>query len=286
MRIIKCYCPSCEHYTNHEVLHTEVEQGDDDDYWWRRNYSIARCCGCEQLIILTETPEEGDVEYDENGNQYVPTRYKTYPTHEPIAKGLMNLWPTPESISNAYKETLTALNNNCFLLAAAGFRMIIEAVCLENNIQGKPLESKINNLCKKDIITRRDRDRLHSIRFMGNDSVHQIKSPTKEELLLVLDIVNIMLKNLYILENKCSSILDGPIKDFEEFEALLEKGIKNRNIGEVDVLKNIVPKDRRLIHEDLKDFECELQDRIKSGSYSRLSLCPSPQQGKSRQNRE
>lgn len=115
------------------------------------------------------------MEYDEEGSAIYPTRYMTYPFHQQIAKGLTDLWSVPENISAAYKETLTALNNKCFLLAAAGFRMVIEAVCKENNVQGKSLETKINNLAKDGIIIKHDRDRLHSIRFMGNDSVHLMK---------------------------------------------------------------------------------------------------------------
>lgn len=282
-KIVTCYCSSCQRNTNHEILFTAKEQGDDDEYWWRREYYIAKCCGCDQLTFLTGTNEEGEVDYDEEGKPFYPTLYKTYPNHQPIAKGLSNLWPIPNSISTIYKETLTALNNESYLLAAVGFRMIVEAVCLENSIKGSNLEIKINNLCKSGLITRHDRDRLHSIRFMGNDSVHLMKVSDKDALLLVLDIVNTLLNNLYILDNKCKRIIEGPITKFKDFESILDEALKSRQIGEVDVLKNLLPKDRRLIKEDIGKFEQELQNRINEGIYDKLILCPPPTQGKNQQ---
>lgn len=227
--------------------------------------------------------DESNIDYNDDGTAEFLTTYKTYPYQKLIAKEVDGIWTVPSKIWKVYRETLKALNDECYLLAAAGFRMIIEAVCLENNITAKSLESKINMLCKKNIITKRDRDRLHSIRFMGNDSVHLIKSPSEEELLLVLEIENIMLENLYILDDKCKGILKGPVKTYEEFEKLLDDGLKDKNIGSIYTLKNLLPKDRRLIHEDLKDFESELQKRIQSNKYTKLSVCPTTKQGLSLQ---
>lgn len=255
----------------------------DDDYWWTCDYSITKCCGCGDITFLTETTEEGDIEYDENGNNYIPTKYKTYPFSPQKVAGLSDLWYVPNTISTVYRETIKAFNNDCHLLAATGFRMIIEAVCTENNIQGKTLEVKINNLCKNDIITKHDRDRLHSIRFMGNDSVHQMKVADINALLLVKEIIDIMLKNIYILAKKCSHILEGPITTFEDFCCLLDEGLRTRKIGDTDILKNLLPQDRRLIKEDRSNFEIILKEKIAEGKYTKLSLCPTPLQGKNQQ---
>lgn len=198
-RIIKCYCHRCGHKTRHKILFSETKHSEnDDDFWWSTEYCVTECCGCESITFVTLSKDESNVEYNDDGTAEFITSYKTYPYQKSIAKKIDDIWAMPSTIWKVYRETLKALNDECYLLAAAGFRMIIQAVCLEDGINVKSLESKINMLCKKNIITRRDRDRLHSIRFMGNDSVHSMKSPTKEELLLVLEIENIMLENLYI----------------------------------------------------------------------------------------
>lgn len=282
-KFVKCYCDSCERETNHAILASEKVTSSDDEYWWQCDYNIVKCCGCGTVSFLTATTEEGDVEYNEYGEVSYPTRYRTFPYHRRFARSISNLWPIPSNISKIYKETINALNNECFLLAAAGFRVIVEAICLENKIEGKSLETKINNLCKKGIITKNDRDRLHSIRFMGNDSVHAIKEPDKRQIRLVLDIIHNMLKGLYVLKKECDDILEGPITEFNEFIELLEDGLKTRRVGEVDILKNLLPPSRRLISEDRSTFENLLKEAINNGKFTKLELCPPPTTGKNQQ---
>lgn len=85
------------------------------------------------------------------------------------------------------------------------------------------------------------------------------------------------------MENKCKQALEGPISRFEDFIVLLDISLTKRQVGEIDVLKNLLPKDRRLIKEDLVKFEQILIKRIQEGKYDKLSLCPAPQQGKKQQ---
>lgn len=282
-KTVKCYCASCNRTTNHTIVSSERMNSSDDNYWWSTNYNIVKCCGCDTISFLTATKEEGVIDYDDNGEIIYPTTYKTYPYHKPFAKAISNLWPIPVNIEKIYKETINALNNDCFLLAAAGFRIIVEAICIDIKVEGKSLETKINNLCKKGVITKNDRDRLHSIRFMGNDSVHSIKKPDKQQIRLVLDIIHNMLNGLYILTDECKEILEGPISSFDDFIKLLEEGLKKRSIGDVDVLKNFLPPSRRLINEDRVAFEKQLNEKIKNGEYTKLELCPSPPLGNNQQ---
>lgn len=257
---------------------------DDDGFWWNTDYYLVRCCGCDECCFLTESEDESDVDYnDEYGGMTFNTTQKTYPNPKPIATKLEEIWHIPSKISKIYSETIEALNNHCFLLTAAGFRVIVEAICTEEGIEGKTLETKINNLCKKGVITKNDRDRLHTIRFMGNDSVHSVKEPNKDQLLLVLDIIHNMLNNLYILTRKSRDILESPIKSFEDFSELIDMGLKNHKIGDIDVLKNILLPTRRLIQEDKGKFEAELCEKIKNGEYTKLKLCPMPETGRNQQ---
>lgn len=282
-KIVSCYCSKCKHDTNHDVLFSEDVTSDDDEYWWKDIYSVAKCRGCGELTFLMESSSEDDFEYDDDGHEYLATRSYTYPYKPQIATGLNNTWSVPQSITRVYNETLKALNDNCFMLAAAGFRMIVEATCTENDVQGSTLEVKINNLCKANIITKRDRNRLHSIRFMGNDSVHEMKTPNKSALLVVLEIIDIMIKNLYILDNECRNALEGPISNYDDFMELLDNGLKSHNVGDIDILRNLISQDRRLIKEDLRNFEAILINQINDGTYTKLSLCPPPSTGRKQQ---
>ena len=283
--IVKCYCSKCKQHTKHIVLASHTEGSEmDDDYFWRQYYRMVQCCGCGHVSFDVETIEESNVEYDirDGTENYVPSHI-SYPDKEGEIELIENSWGFPSDVYGIYRESVRSLNIECYRLAAAGFRATIEAVCIDKNIQFKNLEAKINGLKKAGIITEADRNRLHSIRFLGNDAVHQIQMPTRESLMIVLDIINGILTNLYILDDKMKNTLVCPINTIEEFISLLNDGLKSRVVGEIDILKNLLPENRRLIKDDRAKFEEALRDRINNGTYTKLSLCPAPTQGRNQQ---
>ena len=280
--MVKCYCSSCDTITNHQSLFSIKEQADNDDYWWNCTYHIVKCLGCDKISFYSVTMEESSIGYDDEGNEVMIPEENTYPVQRGRVNAL-NSWYIPSEIGGIYREAISAMNSKNLRLAAAGFRAVIEAICLHESVTGKTLEQKINALRKQGIITQQDRDRLHAIRFMGNDSVHEMKRPEYSQLAIVLEIVNVMLNNLYILEAQFKDSLERPITTFREFIKLLNEGIAVRRIGDTDVLKNLLPPSRRLIKEDVSKFEAELISAISSRSYDKLSLCPSPVTGRHQQ---
>lgn len=279
----RCYCSACNQQTKHLILAEDTEHSDTDDYWWKTIYRLVKCCGCDHLSFDTELWDDSYMDYDADGNLVMYEQHVSYPEKEGTIKPINVSWNFPTHIYHIYSETVTAINNTCYRLAAAGFRAVIEAICIDKNISAKNLEGKINALHKAGIITKADRDRLHSIRFIGNDSIHEMKLPSKDAVLLVLEIINGILTNLYVWDKKVKEHLECPIGNMSEFIKLLDKGLSERKVGDVDILKNFLPENRRLIKEDMKKFEQELQGKIKEGSYCRLSLCKSPAEGRSQQ---
>lgn len=267
---IKCFCSQCGKQTHHKVLFLKSVSSDDEEYFWACTYRVVECCGCDNISFLYENVDEADIDFDGN---FIST-YTTFPIREGTIQALTS-WDIPYGIKTVYHEAVIAYNNSCFLLSAAGFRATIEAICIDKEIKGKNLENRINALYKKGIITLNDRDRLHSIRFLGNDSIHEMKMPDKHGLELVMKIVNNTLNNLYILDKECKD-LENPIKTFEEFAKLLDEELKEHKSGEVTVLNNFLPKTRRLISDDKAKFENDLKARIKEGKYTKLELHSTP----------
>lgn len=280
---VKCFCPKCKQHTNHHVMAEHVYKGDDEEYFWRQTYRMVKCCGCEHVNFDIETLEESNVRYNRDGKEELYSEHASYPDSEDKLTPIETSWDFPFSVLKIYKETVKAINAECYTLAAAGFRAVIEAICIEKQIKGKNLEAKINNMQKAGIITMADRNRFHSVRFLGNDSVHEIKTPERRTVLLVLEIIEGILKNLYVIEEKITSELERPIKTIDEFIALLDEGLINKTAGSIDVLRNLLPENRRLIREDLSKFEQELIELINNGKYTKLALCPPPIQGRHQQ---
>ena len=277
---VKCYCPKCKQHTNHQVMAEHLYSGDDYEYFWRQTYRMVKCCGCEHVSFDVETYEESNVRYDRDGREEMYSEHVSYPEQEGLLKPIETSWEFPSDVLRIYRETVKAINTECYTLAAAGFRAVIESICLDKQISGKTLELKINNMKKAGIITMEDRDRLHSVRFLGNDSVHEIKTPERRTLLVVLEIIEGILKSLYIYEEKISSELERPIKTIEEFISMLNEGLAGKTVGTVDVLRNLFPENRRLIREDMNKFEQDMIELINNGKYNKLALCPTPTQGR------
>lgn len=281
----KFYCSVCGCATHHNVLGEKgVSADSNDDFWWRQTYRIVQCCGCDHVSFNLESVDESMVRYDDiDGSEVLYSEYTSYPVAEGNIKPIEFTWNFPKTIYSIYYETLTALNEKCYFLAGAGFRMIIEAICKDKQIKFKNLEAQINGLRKQGIISEADRDRLHTIRFVGNDSVHVTKSPTKEDLNLVLEIINGILFNLYVIEDKIKDKLEKPIQTYNDFEALLLEGLASYEIGHVDILRNLLPENRRIIKEDISDFEAQLKQNIDDGKFTKLELCPTPPEGRRQQ---
>ena len=272
----KFYCSVCGRITHHDVLfEKKTGAGPNDDFWWHEEYRVVQCCGCDHISFNLESVDESMVRYNEiNGSEELYPEYTSYPVAEGNIQPIEFTWNFPNTIYSIYRETLTALNEKCYFLAGAGFRMIIEAICKDKQIKFKNLETQINGLRRQGIISEADRNRLHSIRFVGNDSVHVTKSPTKEDLNLLLEIINGILFNLYVIEDKLRGKLEKPIQKYEDFERLLLDALSSYEIGHVDILSNLLPKNRQLIKDDISTFETQLKQNIEEGKFAKLELYP------------
>lgn len=272
----KFYCSVCGRITHHDVLfEKKTGAGPNDDFWWHEEYRVVQCCGCDHISFNLESVDESMVRYNEiEGSEELYPEYTSYPVAEGKIQPIEFTWNFPNTIYSIYRETLTALNEKCYFLAGAGFRMIIEAICKDKQIKFKNLEAQINGLRRQGIISEADRNRLHSIRFVGNDSVHVTKSPTKEDLNLLLEIINGILFNLYVIEDKLRGKLEKPIQKYEDFERLLLDALSSYEIGHVDILSNLLPKNRQLIKDDISTFETQLKQDIEEGKFAKLELYP------------
>ena len=269
----KCYCHKCRQQTHHEILKSYEMSSGNEDFAWSDSYEVAMCCGCDELTFLKYSIDDSYIDQD---GDYIPV-IDTYPYHEGEADFLPT-WSMPYAVSSPYIETIKVYNARCFLLAAAGCRMIVEAVCIDKAVSGKTLETRINNLSKSGYISKEDKNRLHSIRFMGNDSVHQMKMPSEDDLRIVLEIINSTLKSLYVLK-EMSKGLEQPVTDFNDFIEILNQSIDKRMNGDKITLDMLLAGERRIMKDDRKEFEKELVGKINDGSFTRLSLLGQPKNG-------
>lgn len=262
----------CQNETNHAILYNKQVSSDNEDYHYDTKYMTVQCMGCESVSFRQEFHNYEATYPDEYDNWVYDITVNLFPQPLKKYKALREQYLLPLQILTVYNETLEALKSNCFLLAGVGFRAVIEAVCIDKAITGRNLETKITNLSKNRFITDKEADRLHAVRFMGNDSVHEMAVPKEKALYVVLEIIDHLLNNLYIIDHHARPVLDTFITNQEDFEELLLRKLKLFKKDDDFPLAKFLEKDVRRLNGYLSSFETELINQINLGEFMKLKV--------------
>ena len=269
---IKNYCRQCDNYNNHKVVFMQTEESEPDEYHCSTDYYFLSCLGCGTFSFRKDFNDYEAAYPTEDDNWDHPVTTTTFPPSLENHKRLDHIWNLPTSIRTVYEESIKALIADCNILSGAGFRGVIEAICLEKNIKGRTLESKINNLSKEGYITKKECERLHSVRFLGNDSIHEMKVPKRDKLIVVLNIVEHILRNLYLIDYEVDNKLERPINNYNAFKQLLGEKLTAFKIGDEFPIVKFLDRDARLVKENFIEFETALKGEIHASTYNKLQL--------------
>jgi hypothetical protein len=268
----KYYCRTCKGYRKHNVLFKKEKIGSNEWLRWSDDYLLVECSGCETISFIHIYGDDEMYDTTDNGLEY----YYNTTVFPPILKDgteIKDIYLLPGTIQTIYKETLSAFKAGCYILTAGGFRAIIEALCNNLRIKDGNLSIRINLLNESGYLTLSECKRLHSIRFLGNDSLHEMAIPKKEQLLLVLEIINHLLENLYIHDKKIENKIDVIIDTYDSFLNLIRNHISKEIIGKEISISELLGKSKRLIDKkDLDNFEKNFISEITKGQHDFISI--------------
>lgn len=267
----KYFCRNCKGLRNQKVLYqTEKRGGDDDGFFqWIDKYLIIECNGCETISFLniygnTEMSYTNDEGYQEYYDDEIIYPYYLEKSNEVEYKSYL-----PDKIKMIYVETVNALKANSYVLTAGGLRATIEAICNHLKIRKDNLEERINLLHKKGHLTISESKRLHSIRFLGNDALHEIEKPKKEHLYLLLDIINHLLINLFINDEKIKGQIETLVDNYDDFFRLIKNKLTNEMIDKEFTILEILGKSKRLFPKGkLNEYETQFSEEVKQKKHS------------------
>lgn len=272
MEPIKSYCQRCDFKTNQSILYIKKYRSEDEDYDYAEEYMVLRCNGCDTISFRKDFIDIENSYPDIDGDWKTDTTTTLYPGEKKNEKILNNFYLLPDKIIPIYQEAINSFNANCPILTGVAFRAIIEAICIQENITGNNLEKKINNLVKQKLITEKEANRLHSIRFIGNDSVHEMKIPKEESLKIVLNIIVHLLNNLYLIDKESEGLLETVVDKFTDFEEMLNECINKLTEGIEVPIAFILGKNLRRLNGKINDLESELKIKIQNGEYTNLAI--------------
>jgi hypothetical protein len=199
----KLACRKCDGETYHKVLHSvHVHESEQEiDVW--QDYEIVYCQGCKEISFRSNTLCSEDISYDpETGEQSLADNIELYPNRIAGRKQVKDMYLLPEQVLKIYKETHGSLCARLNILAGIGIRTLVETVCREKNSSGTTLENKIDDFVAKGILTKEGADTLHSTRLLGNRAAHEVIAASDAELDIAMDIVENLIKNVYIIPIK------------------------------------------------------------------------------------
>lgn len=263
-------CESCDRETWHEVLfqHTESEY----EYRIDTIHQMLRCKGCRTLSFRTVVVDYESSYPVDDDEWHVPRDVFDYPRVLKGHKKLDKLWDIPKLVRDIYTQSLHAVRDGSSILAGIGLRATVEAICNEQSIQGRTLDKRIDGLAKAGLISQRDAERLHAIRFLGNDAAHEIRASSESNLLIALRIIEHLLVTLYVLDGDAGAHLDTIIRSPQNFIEVLDKKVATFNAGDEIPVAMIFGKDVRRLHGYASTHEAFLIAEIKNGNYKKLLL--------------
>lgn len=193
---VQCHCATCKRPTNHVVIcsaHEETFFPHDNDgpYSGGTTYTVdhqlVECQGCNSVRYRS---------YGDDGDGYPYIRQ--FPPPPPDIEVLRDAWRLPPEVRRIHSETIGALENGYSTLAGIGIRLLIECVCRHEGVEKKNLAEAIDALAEKGVVVNGSAKILHLLRVLGNEAAHQAKAHSTEQLNLALDIVQTVLKNVYL----------------------------------------------------------------------------------------
>lgn len=221
--ICSVYCMSCRRKTRNKVI-SSIDIYYRDDYvdvvlQANDNYQIIECQGCGSVSFRNEYSNSQDI--DSEGNSRITE--DIYPTCSPDFWETKTLSKMPINLNRIYSETINCFNNKSYILCGVGIRVLVEGLCNENGLNDSSfteivqdesfkkkkftsLKTKIEKLYEDGILTKKNADILHEHRFLGNTAVHELLPPTKEELILALEIIEHIFENLYEIPEKANQL--------------------------------------------------------------------------------
>jgi hypothetical protein len=199
-------CVQCQAQTEHTVVKSTCVsvRGPEYDQW--DEYQILQCKGCRLVSFRHESKNTEDMVLDDAGDVQLASSEEVYPPRIVGRREMRGLESVPATVRRVYSETFRAVAASQPILAAAGMKACLEAVCKSKRVSGYRLSTKIDRLAATGLLTQRDAGVLHRTRFLGNRALHSIKESGTHELLAALDIIEHLLSGIYVLERRAQSM--------------------------------------------------------------------------------
>ncbi|MCK9988876.1 MAG: hypothetical protein AzoDbin1_05348 [Azoarcus sp.] len=204
IHVMKAHCNSCGGERNHERLKQidkrwSEEVGNGYQISGGDTYYVLECRGCESVKILHESWFSEDT--GPTGDPYIKQVY--YPSsifrpHPRWFQSLDSAW----HISKLLREIYQAMQNDAPSLAAMGIRAVIEAIMIDKVGDQGTFRKNLSEFQNKGFISTFQLGILEAVLELGHASIHREFIPDTDQLGVALDIMENLVHELYLLEDR------------------------------------------------------------------------------------
>lgn len=199
-------CKNCDGTTAHVVLAEIKDDRSNPDVSVWYYFQIVRCGGCKETSFRQNWQSSEDVTHDPYTGDFICDDHEDlYPSRIAGRKELKDIDKLPSKIHGLYRETHHALCHRLRVLAGIGIRGLVDAVCKEKKAAGRDLEQKIDDMAKQGWLPKEGAELLHGTRLLGNVAAHEAEPVSESELDAAMDVVEHLLKGVYIIPEKAKS---------------------------------------------------------------------------------
>lgn len=192
--IITAPCSRCGSKTDHDILKVQTKCDTDEEYgaWWEVQHRMIECRGCHFISLERSISSS---EWDETSLEYFPP---------PISRRKPSWADTimlhaPEGMHELLTEVYSALHANNRRLGTMGARALLDMAMTDKVTDVGGFPQKLDLLEKNGDISKTNRQFLEAALDTGNAASHRGHCPSAHELNLVMDIVESVIGQLYVL---------------------------------------------------------------------------------------
>lgn len=224
-KIVQVLCERCDWSTRHMIMQSYAynyrHMMNGTDIGYGSSYQIIQCQGCMELSFRA---------LDWFCADPAGPRETLYPKRSPKRSNDTNTIPiknfspyVPTNLRKIYSESITCFNGDSFILTTAGLRALVEGLCANLGITDGPkeitkkdeqkkiirisnLEGKIAGLYENGFLTEKNANVLHALRYLGNDAVHELVQPSRDELVLAIEIIEHIFESVFKLPRQAEEL--------------------------------------------------------------------------------
>lgn len=206
----KVFCNRCNTMTNHsevcehvsnEIVEVDNEGVIEKHHLGSSTYQVVKCDGCEAVSFRSLDYFPNFLSFDEETSKPIFSQTKTfekiYPERLNNSLSEKRIIELPSNIRKVYREVIDSYNYDLRILCAAGLRSIVEAVCVHFKLKAKPLQAGIDKLSEIGLIGKDLAKSLVAHKSLGNNAVHRLDAPEREELKTAIHLIEVTLESVF-----------------------------------------------------------------------------------------